>query len=454
MAKHRLVIVGGDAAGMSAASQVQRLCKDKDIVVFERGPHTSYAACGIPFFVGGLVGDDKRLIARSPREFQEQYGIDARVLTEVDALDLDRRAVRFHSVLTGDSGETPFDSLLLATGTEPISPQVPGREARGIFFANTLENALHLKRFLEETRPRPRKAVVIGGGYIGLEMAEAFGCQLGMEVSIVEKAPHVMRTLDPDMAVHVESALEKAGITLFLGESLTGFESEGNRVRTVVTDRRILQADVVLLALGVRPNSKLAAEASIPLGVRNAIRSDEHMRTAVRGIWAAGDCAEVRHVVSRRPTHIALGTIANKTGRVAGISIAGGNAFFPGTAGTAICRICSCEIGRTGLTEEEASEIGLPFVAASISETTKAPYYPDTGSITVKLLAEKGTGRLLGGQITGESGAAKRIDVVATALSAEMTVQAMIDLDLAYAPPFSPVWDPVQVAARQLEKLV
>jgi NADPH-dependent 2,4-dienoyl-CoA reductase/sulfur reductase-like enzyme len=452
MARQRLVVVGGDAAGMSAASQVRRLRKDMDIVVFERGPHTSYAACGIPFYIGGLVADERRLIARSPREFQEEHNIDARALTEVEALDLDRRTVRFRSVLTGAPGELAFDALLLATGTEPLLPDVPGKENRGIFVVNTLENALRLKRFLEETRPR--RAVVVGGGYIGLEMAEALRCHLGMEVTVVERAPQVMKTLDPDMADSVAKALEKAGIRLFLGEALTGFEAEGTRVGAVVTDRRILQTDLVILALGVRPNSKLAAEAGIPLGVRNAIRVDERMRTPLPGIWAAGDCAEVNHLVSARPTHVALGTIANKTGRVAGISIAGGDAAFPGTAATAVCRICSCEIGRTGLTEEEAAELALSVVTATISAETKASYYPDAEPVTVKLLAEKGTGRLLGGQITGGTGAAKRIDVVATALSAGLTVQAMVDLDLAYAPPFSPVWDPVQVAARQLEKLV
>lgn len=452
MARQRLVVVGGNAAGMSAASQVRRLRKDMDIVVFERGPHTSYAACGIPSYIGGLVADDRRLIARSPREFQEEHDIDARVLTEVEALDLDRRTVRFRSVPTGEPGELAFDALLLATGTEPILPDVPGKENRGIFIVNTLENALRLKRFLEETRPR--RAVVVGSGYIGLEMAEALRCHLGMEVTVVERAPQVMKTLDPDMADSVAKALGKTGIRLFLGESLTGFESEGTRVGAVVTDRRILQTDLVILALGVRPNSKLAAEAGIPLGVRNAIRADERMRTLLPGVWAAGDCAEVRHLVSGRPTHIALGTIANKTGRVAGISIAGGDATFPGTAGTAVCRICSCEIGRTGLSEEEATSLKLPVATAAISAETKASYYPDAEPVTVKLLAEKGTGKLLGGQITGGAGAAKRIDVVATALSAGLTVQAMVDLDLAYSPPFSPVWDPVQVAARQLEKLV
>lgn len=452
MARQRLVVVGGDAAGMSAASQVRRLRKDMDIVVFERGPHTSYAACGIPFYIGGLVADDRRLIARSPREFQEEHDIDARALTEVEALDLNRRTVRFRSVLTGDPGELAFDALLLATGTEPLLPDVPGKENRGIFVVNTLENALRLKRFLEETRPR--RAVVVGSGYIGLEMAEALRCHLEMEVTVVERAPQVMKTLDPDMADSVAKALEKAGIRLFLGESLTGFELEGTRVGAVVTNRRILQTDLVILALGVLPNSKLAAEAGIPLGVQGAIRADERMRTPFPGVWAAGDCAEVRHLVSGRPTHIALGTIANKTGRVAGISIAGGDATFPGTAGTAICRICSCEIGRTGLSEKAAAELALPVVTATISAETKASYYPDAEPVTVKLLAEKGTGKLLGGQITGGTGAAKRIDVVATALSAGLTVQAMVDLDLAYSPPFSPVWDPVQVAARQLEKLV
>ncbi len=284
-------------------------------------------------------------------------------------------------------------------------------------------------------------------------MAEALVLR-GLHVSLVEKSAQVMNTLDSDMGELVSKALKDVGVELFLEESMENFQTSEGRVSAVITDKRSIPTDLVILGLGVRPNSVLAANAGIPLGEKGAIKVNDRMQTEMEGIWAAGDCAQSFHLVSRRPFYIALGTVANRQGRVAGINLGGGYATFPGVVGTAVSKICAVEVARTGLQENEIKQLGLEYVSAKIESSTRAGYYPKAGRITVKLLAEKGSGRLLGGQIVGMEGAAKRIDVLATSLHAGFTVDEMINLDLSYAPPYSPVWDPVVIAARNLLKLL
>lgn len=447
MAATRLIIIGGDAAGMSAASNVRRKEPLREIVVFERSPHTSYSACGMPYFIAGLVETSEQLVARTPETFREKFNIDARVRQEVVELDLAGQRVRVKILESGNESWEPYDQLLIATGAEAILPQLQGSDADGIFGLSTLASGIRVHRFLKQQLPR--RAVVVGGGYIGLEMAEAL-VRLGLQVSLVERGEQVMGTLDPDMGVLVSEALREIGVTLYLQESLTGYETADGRVTGVVTDQRTLPAELVIVGLGTRPNSELAAAAGITLGEKDSIRVNSRMQTSADGVWAAGDCAESFHLISRKPFHVALGTVANKQGRVAGINLSGGYATFPGVVGTAISKICNFEVARTGLMEREIRDLGLLYDTAVIKSKTRAGYYPGAGWITVKLLSERGSGRLLGGQIVGLEGAAKRIDVLATALTAGMTVQQLVNLDLSYAPPFSPVWDPVQTAARQL----
>jgi NADPH-dependent 2,4-dienoyl-CoA reductase/sulfur reductase-like enzyme len=388
-------------------------------------------------------------VAVTPEKLRGEYGIDARILHEVMDIDLKSRRVLVNSRVDKREWWEPFDQLFIATGALPFCPDVPGAGALGIYGVHSLQSGINVRNAVDNEKPK--RAVVIGGGYIGLEMAEAL-IMRGLDVSLVERASQVMGTLDPDMGAIVSDALIKEGVTLFREESLQAFDVSDGRLRAVVTDRRTLPADIVILGLGVRPNTELAAEAGIPLGVRGAIKVNDRMQTAVEGVWAAGDCAESFHLVSRRPVHIALGTIANKQGRVAGINLGGGYATFPGVVGTAVSKICEWEVARTGLREREIKAIGLEYVSSRIESTTRASYYPNAGPITVKALAEKGSGRLLGGQIVGIEGAAKRIDIFATALHAGFTVGEMINLDLSYAPPFSHVWDPVQIAARQADR--
>jgi len=392
-----------------------------------------------------VVDDAEKLIARTPETFKEKQNIDARVLHEVREIDLKQRRLRVKKTDTGQTTWEPFEQLLVSTGSISIRPDVPGIDAKGIYGVNTLQSGLNVRRVVDEQQPQ--KAVIIGGGYIGLEMAEAL-IMRKLEVSLVERSEQVMNTLDPDMGELVSEALMKVGVKLYRNESLTAFETDNGSVQAVVTDQRTLPTDLVILGMGVQPNTGLAQDAGIPLGVKGAIKVNDLMQTEIEGIWAAGDCAECYHLMRRQPFHIALGTVANKMGRVAGINIGGGYATFPGIVGTAVSKICDVEVARTGLQEKEVQDLGLQYVTGKIESSTRAGYYPDSGRIHVKLLAEKGTGRLLGGQIVGKEGAAKRIDVLATALHAELTLDAMINLDLSYAPPYSPVWDPIIIAAR------
>ena len=446
--RQRLVVVGGDAAAMSAASAARRLRgpDDLEIVAFERGSYTSYSACGIPYFIGNVVGDLDALIARTPEQFAHDHAIEARVRHEVMAIDLDRRAVLARDLATGVETWEAFDQLMIATGAVPIRPPLPGIDAAGIFGVQTLDDGLAVRAALEAEPPR--RAVVVGAGYIGLELAEAL-CARGIPVTVIQRGRTPMDTLDPDMGGMLVEAMRRFTMTLRLEETVTGFETDAGRVRAVVTDRGTVPADLVILGLGVRPNSELAAAAGIPLGPTGAIAVDQRLRTRVAGVWAAGDCVEKFHRVSRRPVTIALGTHANKEGRTAGINLGGGYATFPGVLGTTVTKICDVEVGRTGLGEAEAEAAGFEAVSVSVDSTTRAGYYPGARPIRTKLVAERGSGRLLGAQIVGEEGAAKRIDVLAAALWHETTVSDLLNVDLSYAPPFSPVWDPVLIAARK-----
>jgi NADPH-dependent 2,4-dienoyl-CoA reductase/sulfur reductase-like enzyme len=449
MGTERLIVIGGDAAGMSAASQARRRRPELAIVVFERGLYTSFSACGIPYYVGRVVDAEEKLIIRTPEKFREQDGIDVRVLHGVEDIDTEGRRVHVRDLKNGRSAWESYDQLLIATGAVPISPDLPGADADGIYGVSTINSGLEIRSRLD--KGNVKKAIIVGGGYIGLEMAEAL-VQNGLEVSLISRPPQVMGTLDEEMGALVSQALRDIGVTLYLDEELTAFEVTAGKVTGINTNKRTLPADMVILGLGVRPNTALAKAAGIPLGEKGSIRVNERMETDSDGIWAAGDCAESFHLVSRKPFYVALGTVANRHGRVAGINLGGGYATFPGVVGTAVTKICHVEVARTGLQEKELRKLGIEWVSALIKSHTKAGYFPGSGEISVKVLAEKGSGRLLGGQIVGMEGSAKRIDTLATALHAGFTVEEMINLDLGYAPPFSPVWDPVVTAAREVAK--
>ncbi|MFD7683450.1 MULTISPECIES: FAD-dependent oxidoreductase [unclassified Streptomyces] len=445
----RLVVIGGDAAGMSAASQARRLRgpDELEIVAFERGNFASYSACGIPYWVGGDVTDRDRLVARTPEEHRER-DIDLRMRTEVTEIDVAGARVRSRELDTGTEAWTSYDKLVIATGARPVRPDLPGIDAPGVHGVQTLDDGQALLDTLE--RARGRRAVVVGAGYIGVEMAEAL-INRGYEVTVVNRGKEPMSTLDPDMGRLVHTAMEGLGITMVDDAEVTKvLTGDDGRVRAVVTDDAEYPADVVVLGIGVRPETALARAAGLPVGDHGGLLTDLAMR--VRGhedIWAGGDCVEVLDLVSGSERHIALGTHANKHGQVIGTNVGGGYATFPGVVGTAVSKVCDLEIARTGLREKDAHRAGLRFETVTVESTSRAGYYPGAEVMTVKMLAERRTGRLLGVQIVGGEGAGKRVDVAAVALTAGMTVERMTTLDLGYAPPFSPVWDPVLVAARK-----
>jgi NADPH-dependent 2,4-dienoyl-CoA reductase/sulfur reductase-like enzyme len=443
----RLLVIGGDAGGMTAAAQARRLSGDLDIVALEKSDWVSYSACGIPYHVAGDVESLSDLVARTPQEFRDRSMIDVRLRHEALAIDIAQQSVEVRDHEHGRTVSLPYDQLMVATGARPLRPDIPGINGESVLGVQTLADA---ERLMERAqRANPRTVVVVGGGYIGLEMAEAF-LRRGARVTVVDGAPEVMGTLDPDMGSLIRAAMVKMGIEVRCGSPVVGFEPGSVHVSGGDT----LAADLVILGLGVEPDTDLAKEAGIETGVRGAIRVNARQQASVDGVWSAGDCCESFHRVTRQPTHVALGTVANRQARVAGINLGGGYATFPGVVGTAVTKVCATEVARTGVSEREATAAGLGYVVGKIKATTRAGYFPGTKPIIVKMLAERGTGRLLGAQIVGEEGAGKRIDSVAVALSAGFTAEDLISADLSYAPPFSPLWDPVQVAARKAVSLL
>ncbi len=423
----RFIVVGADAAGMSAASEARRVNPDMEIVAYDRGDFASYSQCGLPYLIGGVVEDRQTLIARTVEEFAAR-GIAVKLGHEVVGLDPVRRVVRVRQRNEGVT-EHSYDKLLLATGASPVPSSVPGFDLAGIFHLDVMEDALNLQAYLREHQPR--RAAIVGGGYIGLEMAENLR-RLGLTVYLVQRGSQLFPAVDVDIAVPIDDELARHGVENELCETvLEGCEGAHGRVVAIQTSQGTVPIDLVLVATGVRPNTALAEAAGVDLGRTGAIAVDDHLRTSVPDVFAAGDCAEHWHRLLRQPAWVPLGTTANKQGRIAGNNAAG-------------------EVGRTGLTEREAVEAGIHCVTATLESTDHAGYMPDARALTVKLVAERDSGKLLGGQAVGYGGVAKRIDVVATALYAGLTVEELTRLDLAYAPPFNSVWDPIQVAATKL----
>ncbi|HWJ61428.1 MAG TPA: FAD-dependent oxidoreductase [Acidimicrobiales bacterium] len=436
----RLVVIGGDAAGMSAATNARRGRPDLEIVVLEKGVHTSYSACGIPYVVSGSVDGLDELVVRTPQEFRDGFRIDVRTRHEARAIDLDARRIEVRALDQERTLHLNFDLLHLATGSRPMRPDLPGIDGPDIFGVQTLDDAQEL---LDAIRDRPRRAVtVVGAGYIGLEMAEAF-VRRGARVTLVDGNPLPMRSFDPDMGARIAAAVRRFGIDLRTGTKVEAFEP--GRVHT---SQGPIPSDLVILGLGVTPNSGLAVDAGLEAGAAGAVKVDHRQRSSHEGIYAAGDCADTRHQVSGERVHIALGTVANKTGRVAGLNLGGGYATFPGVLGTAVTRVCEVEIARTGLSQDQADAAGIEYQVGTVEATTRAGYYPGAEPLHAKVLAERGTGRLIGGQLVGADRAGKRIDTLATAITAGMTASDFVDLDLAYAPAVAPMWDAFQLAAR------
>lgn len=446
----RVLVIGGDAAGMTVASGLRRrLPKDHEVVVLERGTWTSYSACGIPYWIAGDVGSPDDLVARTPEEHLAN-GIDLRLETEATAIDPVARTVSIRG------GETlTYDRLVIATGAEPLRPDLPGIDGDNIYGVQSLDDG---QAVIAAMARRPKRVVVVGTGYIGIEIAEACVAR-GFDTTLIGRAVTPLPVVEPALGEQVAEAIRAAGVELMTGTAVTGFELENGAVKAVTTADGQVEADLVIFGLGVSARSSLAGTAGLPLGAKGGIVVDEHQRVeGFDNIWAAGDCVVTKDRLTGDLIHVPLGTHANKQGIVAVDNIAAdvlGEAArlaFPGVVQTAITRFGSLEISRTGLGEAQARDAGFDPVVVSIETTNFAGYMPNPGTMTVLMVADRATRRLLGAQIVGAEDAALRIDVAATALAAGMTVDEVVMLDLAYAPPFSSVWSPILVAARAMAK--
>jgi NADPH-dependent 2,4-dienoyl-CoA reductase/sulfur reductase-like enzyme/rhodanese-related sulfurtransferase len=446
----KLVIIGGGAAGPKTAAKARREAPEMQITLVTEVDFVSYAGCGLPYYIANVITDRRKLFARTPRQFKERQNIEVLVRHRAANIFPAKRTVEVLNVDSGKTFELEYDQLVIATGASPVVPGFPGVELRNIFTLHDTNDADRIREALEGGGVK--RAVVVGAGLIGLEMVETFLAR-GREVRVVELLDQVLPLFDKEMADIVEKHLREKGVEVFLSDGVKGFESDdGERVARVVTAKRAIPADIVLLSIGVRPNSEIAGNAGIELGAAKAIRVNERMETSAAGIYAAGDCAEVHHIVSGKPAFIPLGSTANKQGRVAAINATGGSATFGGVVGSVVAKVCELTVGKTGLNEKEAQEAGLDYEVAIVEAEDKSHYYPGSEPMTMKLLGERRTGRVLGAQIVGKSGVDKRIDVVATTLHYRGTVSQLGSLDLCYAPPYSMAVDAILVAAEVLQK--
>jgi len=441
----RLLIIGGMAAGMSAASKVRRLRPEWEVAVLEAGGDRSYGACGLPYWVGGAVREQEDLYALSPEEIRDR-GIDLSLRQRATGLMEGKKRVQVEDLPSGRTREEPYDALLIATGAKALKPEHRGLDGDNCFTLHDLGDGRRLNLFVNERRSR--SAVIWGTGYIGLEMAENLTAR-GVAVTLINRSERLMRTLVPDLRTRVLRELEDNGVRVLLGTQVLEVVKDGPEIVSLRTDRGELPADLFLVATGVAPETGFLDGSPLPRSANGAIRVDESCATGVHGVWAAGDCCEVTHRVTGRPAYLPLGTTANKMGRVAGTNIAGGRDRFPGVVGTAITRVFGLEVGVTGLSPDEAREAGLDAVDCLIEAGTRAGYYPGGGTAVVQLTGDR-RGRLLGAQVAGPEGVKGRIDTVAAALTGGLKVEDLAMLDLAYAPPFAPVWDPLLVAAGVL----
>jgi len=450
MAKERFIIIGAVAAGMSAASRARRLKPDMEITVFEKTGDVSWAACGMPYLIADKVKAPNDLVVYDAKFFEEKRDIDIFLFHEVKQILPHRKTVLVRNTKTAAEKEHSYDKLLISTGARSVVPPIKGIDLKGVFPLRQLQEGANIKIYIRNNSPR--KGLCVGAGYVGMEVAEAFSAT-GMKVTIIEKMPNILGTMDDEITQVVEDELKKNNVTVIKSTGVTEFIGSDSTLTRAVTDSGMsMDTDIALVGVGIRPNSEIAKEAGIELGKTGAIKVNERMETSISDIYAAGDCAEAYHLVLGRNVYIPLGTTANKQGRVAGENAAGGNTSFGGIIGTAVFKTFDLEVGRTGITEKEAKAEGIDYVSNVIHHTSRAFYYPGLSDIKVKLIADRKTGLLLGAQMAGHEGVSKRLDVFATAITAKMTVYQIGRLDLSYAPPFAPVYDPIIIAADELQK--
>ncbi len=446
----KVLIVGGVAGGATAAARLRRLDEKADITIYEKSGFVSYANCGLPYFIGGVITDREELTLQTPESFMERFRIKVKTGHEVLSIDPKAKSVRVKVLSTGEEFTDSYDKLILSPGARPLRPSLPGIDSKKIFTLRTVEDTFRIYDYVSETKPK--KVVVVGGGYIGIESAENLR-ERGIEVTIIQRPKQMMNTLDYDMATFVHAKLRKEGIKLRNSSNVTGFYEKDGGVEVTVADAESEMGDFVILAIGVQPDSHLAKDAGLELGIKGSILVNDRMETSDRDIYAVGDAVQVKNFVSGEDALIALAGPANKQGRIAADNIAGGDSRFKGSMGSSIIKIFDLTAAGTGLTEKAAAKAGIDYDSVILSPASHASYYPGAKAMTMKVVYEKGTLRLLGAQIIGSEGVDKRIDVLATAIMAGVRADMLKELDLCYAPPYSSAKDPVNMAGFMIENI-
>ena len=446
----KVVIVGGVAGGATAAARIRRLDEQAEIVVFERSGFISYANCGLPYYIGGVIEDPEELTLQTPESFFSRFRVSMRVRHEVTAIHPDRKTVSVTNLETGEEFEEGYDKLILSPGAKPTQPRLPGVGLDKLFTLRTVEDTFRIKEYID--RNHPRSAVLAGGGFISLELAENLR-ELGMEVTIVQRPKQLMNPFDPDIASFIHSEMRRHGVKLALGHTVEGFEEKDGGVDVLLKDEVPLHADMVVLAIGVSPDTHLAQEAGLELGIKGSIVVNDRMETSVPDIYAVGDAVQVKHFVTGQDVLLSLAGPANKQGRIAADNICGGDSHYTGSQGSSVIKVFDMTAATTGVNETNAKKAGLDVDTVILSPMSHAGYYPGGKVMTMKVVFEKETYRLLGAQIVGYEGVDKRIDVLATAIRAGIKATELKDLDLAYAPPYSSAKDPVNMAGFMIENI-
>ncbi len=445
----KVVIVGGVAGGATAAARIRRLDEHAEIVVFEKSGYVSYANCGLPYYIGGEIEDKRDLTLQTPESFYARFRVDMRVHHEVIAVDVKAKTVKVRNLASGEVFSESYDKLILSTGARPIKPNFEGIDNERIFTLRTVEDTLRIKQFTEDKRPE--SAVVVGGGFIGIEVAENLR-RLGMDVTLVEAAPQVMAPFDGDMAALIHAEMVRNGIKLMLGTMVEGFTAEGG-VTVRLKDREPQTADMAVLAIGVAPDTTLARDAGLELGIKGSIVVDDRMQTSAPDVYAVGDAVQIKNFVTGKEGLISLAGPANKQGRIAADNVCGRDSRYTGGQGSSVIKIFGLIAACTGINERTAKSLGLDCDKVVLSPMSHAGYYPGGSVMTMKVLFERGTCRILGAQIIGRDGVDKRIDVIATAIRAGLKATELTELDLAYAPPYSSAKDPVNMAGYMIENV-
>ena len=446
----KVLIVGGVAGGATAAARIRRLDETAEITVFERSGYISYANCGLPYYIGGVITDSEELTLQTPESFFSRFRINMKVHHEVTAIHPNQKKISVRNLETGEEFEESYDKLLLSPGAKPTQPRLPGVGIKKVFTLRTVEDTFHIKEYINKNQPK--SAVLAGGGFIGLELAENLK-ELGMDVTIVQRPKQLMNPFDADMASFIHSEMRKHGVKLALGHTVEGFEEKDGGIDILLKDEMPLHADMVVLAIGVTPDTHLAKDAGLELGIKGSIVVNDRMETSAPDIFAAGDAVQVKHYVTGQEALISLAGPANKQGRIIADNICGGDSRYPGSQGSSVIKVFDMTAATTGINETNARKAGLDVDTVILSPMSHAGYYPGGKVMTMKVVFEKETYRLLGAQIVGYEGVDKRIDVLATAIHAGMKATELKDLDLAYAPPYSSAKDPVNMAGFMIDNI-